>query len=1521
MTTSTSAVGRFAPARALNVSRAALLFGTALGVSLAVNMTAPGKAMAADECGVQAGSTVTCTPAGNPFPAGIDYTPTADLTVVLDPGVVVNSAGNGVTINGGATNFNNGVTTDASDTITAAGTGISVTTNDGSVLVLNSATVNSGGIGVNVGALGTGTVTFVGDGDITTTGASAFGIYGYAQSGGVTIVNSGLVTTGGAGADGVRASATGGDITLVVDDVTTNGSGAAAISADITGAGNLNIVAGDLTTTGSGSDVVEAYADSGDVNVTINSITTSAGSADAIYAYSLTGAVNVDIGTITSNSLGTEAGGIYAGTDGALTVNVDAITIAGDATAIVARGGAGDVLVTSGTISSAGVGRTAITATATTGDVTVNTGSITNTGAGSAGVFAYSGSGDVTVNGAGLITTTDTALSAVSATGNATINSTGGVVVSGTGTVSGLYASAPDGVVNVTNGAAGFINVTTTAGNAYGINVYNDFPDLVTDAGVTVTSPGSITANGANYGIGIQVIADGPITINAGDISASGTYAWGIAVIETQVNAVNVTFDDIAITQSGAILGGGDGVNIYAAAGAPVSVIGDTVSTTGNYADGVVVGGLGIAGNTTVNVNSITTTGTDSDGVDIGGTGTFNVTVGSVNTSGDASRGLELTTNGGNITAVIGSAGTGGIVTAGAGANDVYATITGAGTISITNNGTTTTRTDNTDAIVTSAVNGSTTITNTGVLRTGIAGAGDNADVVFAQASGTGAITVTNSGTMSTQDLNANAIYTIANSGLTTVNNSGSITTSGANSYGVYSVGTAGAVTVNTTGGSIATTGAASDAIRARSTTGAVTVAQTAGSISTTGAGADGVVALSGSGAVSVTGAGAISTTGAGSYGVIAASTTGAATVNRTGTITTTGANSDGIFASGSTATVTSGSVSVSGVGADGIRATSLTGAAGVTVNGAVAATQGYGAVIVGATTASLTVNSGASLTGGTGFDAVDITSATGTTITNAGTISRIGAGFAIDANGGAATIANSGTISGALDLTGNNDTVTNTGVINHTGASAFGAGNDTVNNNGTYNLTSGTIDFGAGTDTFNNGVSGTTRLNAATATTVTISNLETFNNAGLVDLRNGHTGDVLAMPGAVFTGTGASRLGVDANLETGTADQLQIGDATGVNLIQVNNLGGLGAIGTSVTVVDSTADMTGTEFALDGGSIDQGFVRFQLVFDAATDQFRLLGAPDTEVFQQIRTVGAVQDFWNHSADTWFARTQEIRDAQGSASPTRSEGWEMWAQAHAGSDSFSSTRTFSFGAPAVTTTENLGTDSSWRGFQMGADHMSGNMLWGVTGGFIQQDTDFANNNGLDIEGWNLGAYAGWNSGGLFVNGLIKADWVSVDANIASAGMIATMDGHAWGAAGEVGFRFGGTGFFVEPVASLAWSSTTLDGFSSPVVDFDFDDGTSLRGQVGARVGGSWGAIQPFAGLYAVEEFDGENQVTVTSGATTLVFTDEQRPTYGKADFGFNILGWGGLEGFVKGEALFGDDASGFTGRLGVRWRW
>ncbi len=173
-----------APSSTGKVSRNSLLLGTALGLVLAASTPA----LAANECGPPppGGGTVTCTPAGNTFPAGIDYDPVVeDLTVVLQPGVVVINNGTPAQPNG----VEIGSSTAGVDLSLQGGTNTSITTNAASH------------DGVDVVATD-GTVTVAVD-DVSTTLATSRGIV--ASGRGTTTVTADTVSTLGDNSDGISA--------------------------------------------------------------------------------------------------------------------------------------------------------------------------------------------------------------------------------------------------------------------------------------------------------------------------------------------------------------------------------------------------------------------------------------------------------------------------------------------------------------------------------------------------------------------------------------------------------------------------------------------------------------------------------------------------------------------------------------------------------------------------------------------------------------------------------------------------------------------------------------------------------------------------------------------------------------------------------------------------------------------------------------------------------------------------------------------------------------------------------------------------------------------------------------------------------------------------------------------------------------------------------------------------------------------------------------------------------------------
>ena len=1165
------------------------------------------------------------------------------------------------------------------------------------------------------------------------------------------------------------------------------------------------------------------------------------------------------------------------------------------------------------------------------GNLTIlNSGDINVTsGAGKAyGIFTYNQATSLYVNNAGNITVNATGGAAMgidtNSSGDTTIIQTGAVSATAAGTyeAAGVHANA-GGNLSVTVGAV------SASSAAYAVGVYAN-----ATGNTSVTATGPISASGATA-VGVNAYSEtGTVTVNVGNVTVNST----AGVQFESVGILAVGPGDVSVTAGNVVTSGAYayGITAHSTAG-DVSVSATSVATTGNYAFGIYETAL--AGNVALGVSSVTTTSYDAGGVFVRGDYTVALNTGTVITHGDDSRAIYARSFDGVVSVTSGNIFTYGNAASGIDAYGKYGAVviavstvttgadsygidadSGYGNVSVTSSYVRTSGNDS-EGIEASGNHGA-YVHNTGyVVTTGIDSTG------IAASSEYGPTTVVSHTVITTGDY-ATGISAYAYNGDVSVT-SDNVVTHGNGSYGINASAYTGNVTV--TSGNVITYGEHAPAVYAYTTSGDISItsglavthgnssagisayAYTSGNVTinsgtvvTYGNYSPGIKALSYNGDISIT-SGSVTTHGYESYGITASNYIGDITIN-SGSVTTYGDYTPAIRAiagHGDVTITTTGATYTHGYDADAIYArTVYTGNVTVNSGGVTHADDGVGVHINSIGYA--TVNNSGTIYGGRG--GIVSYSVDGTTINNGvGASISGGGGYAIGTTGGATTINNYGTISGYALLA---------------------AANNTVNNFDTWNAY-GNSYFGGGTSTFNNGPGGVVHIApfSSSATTVVWSGLAAFNNEGLVDLRNGHTGDVFELPGTTFTGSVNSTLGIDAALGSSlSADELIIGPAAGSTTVVVNNVGGPAALNFVGVPVVQASSGTANNFVM--APLHDGFVDYGLSFNSATTTWNLVGLPGQAAFEFVKVPELAEGFWRRTGDAWTAREQEIRDSLwGSDTPTRGEGWEMWAQAQIGGERLGdSSHTFTVGGFSFT--PNLRTDTDWRGFQMGADTLHGNFLWGFTGGFLEQNTTFhVDRNSLDMTGWNFGGYAGWTSGHFFINGLLKGDWYELKSNVPTVPAYETFNGNTWGAKGEAGFRFGGNSFYLEPVADVSWTSTHLDdaNFHGLDTDFTFSNNSMARGSIGARLGGAWGSILPYVGIYAVDEWDDNARLNMITGSgcpsACMSINDEHPGSYGRADLGFTTTSWNGLEGFVKVEDEFGSHVDGFIGRLGVRWRW
>jgi outer membrane autotransporter protein len=341
---------------------------------------------------------------------------------------------------------------------------------------------------------------------------------------------------------------------------------------------------------------------------------------------------------------------------------------------------------------------------------------------------------------------------------------------------------------------------------------------------------------------------------------------------------------------------------------------------------------------------------------------------------------------------------------------------------------------------------------------------------------------------------------------------------------------------------------------------------------------------------------------------------------------------------------------------------------------------------------------------------------------------------------------------------------------------------------------------------------------------------------------------------------------------------------------------------------------------------------------------FELRSFPGGGAHQLPQLLTAAQDVFHSTNETWFDRTADLRvllnggTAYGASGGLPSgtgltpgvwiKGSGTWLQQDDSATTHAQGRSYRY---------NLNRDLDVANFQMGADFGKKGMwtegdalLFGLLGGAIFGSLDYdVLNRRFEIEGGEVGGYVTYLSGGLFVDTLVKVDFLEFDTQ-GAPGMPGSLDSTAWGFSTDAGYRFGQfrRGPFVEPLATIAVAWAEIDDFSLGGNSVRFDDKANVRGRLGLRVGTSrelWPSIvmEPFVIGSGWSNLSGDNQATVTSLGTSFgPFTDEPDDLWGVVSAGVNFFSPGANTSlFGKVDVAFGDETEGVGAKGGMRYNW
>ncbi|HSO47793.1 MAG TPA: autotransporter domain-containing protein, partial [Rhizobiaceae bacterium] len=594
---------------------------------------------------------------------------------------------------------------------------------------------------------------------------------------------------------------------------------------------------------------------------------------------------------------------------------------------------------------------------------------------------------------------------------------------------------------------------------------------------------------------------------------------------------------------------------------------------------------------------------------------------------------------------------------------------------------------------------------------------------------------------------------------------------------------------------------------------------------------------------------------------------------------------------------------------------------------------------------------------------------------------------FAIDSIGDDndivfATLNNDGTITGRFDGSDVGDTFNNNSpnTWTFTGISDFEGGIDTFNNNSVGRVVNA-IDFtSAETAQY---ISLENYVNSGEVSLVDQLPGDTF-----VRDRAYTDGDYISSGGTISVDVDLSQATPDSDrfIIGGDAIDGKGTETTFVSVNRIDQgPGGFTPLG--IPVIEIRGDVLGsTNFELANGPIDTGFFTYDLFFTDDASPYTDGDAPGLEnlantnlgegtnetiainnlwvlastlnqnAYGLPHVVAGANNLWNVSTGTWLERTADLRlgFAQGMigdaatvngltlgadlapeeapvappvAMSTLRPG--AWFKVYGGHDSRDVTATQSVlgGAGSVRFNDNL--DQDYFGALGGIDTVvdagpSAAWIFGIYGGYGHSSLDFDSGVSIDFEAASVGAYATYLNAGFFFDALFKADFGTADYNAtASAGSFDT-DYQSLGGVLDTGYRFDNANWFFEPKATLSYVSTDVDdakGFGLPV---SFDDGESLRGRLGARLGTSFvsGAAkwEPFVEASYWNEFSGDYAATISSAGTDVPVNYDAGGSYTEVAVGLNAVEiGGGWSAFAKGNFQFGeDDYTGQTYQGGIR---
>ena len=257
----------------------------------------------------------------------------------------------------------------------------------------------------------------------------------------------------------------------------------------------------------------------------------------------------------------------------------------------------------------------------------------------------------------------------------------------------------------------------------------------------------------------------------------------------------------------------------------------------------------------------------------------------------------------------------------------------------------------------------------------------------------------------------------------------------------------------------------------------------------------------------------------------------------------------------------------------------------------------------------------------------------------------------------------------------------------------------------------------------------------------------------------------------------------------------------------------------------------------------------------------------------------------------------------------------------------------------------FGYDSTTWGIAGGVDYQATpQFLVGLGGAYGSTEANFDPDavSNADVNTFEVGLYASYDTGGFYVDGVASYFHNSVDTKrlIDFAAIDRTAkanyDGDGFNGYGEVGYQFRTHGFLIQPRAGLNYTYVSMGGFSEhnaggADLKVDSNTGKSLSSMLGLRFAtdvdaGDGLKVTPELRVGWQHEFlDDQQQIDARFADAPLSDFSQKGPQVGRntALIGVGVTGDinASISVYIDYDGQFGSGFTGNTGSAGVRFKW